>query len=250
MENLTSNDLNRAVLYNNLLRTEICLFNSNDSRIQYQHNVVKFELNLTHNGDDESEIDTANLVLSMCQIRNEMTLKKTNLKVLVTDLRGGVGASAVFVSMYEIMQLVDNAITQDNRIKNSADCIDVFAIANRLRKDRANMFEDFSIYKVVYQCLGYYGLNRETIRKHLFTTKSGKYDEDGEENGPALKLEAKFRSSNNDSQLRENIHFDEMAEYVLDEPESNDEDICVEYYDDRVKNHHNYTNIDEMSEYV
>ena len=50
--------------------------------------------------------------------------------------------------------------------------------------------------------------------------------------------------------MREDINCEENIEYVLDEPENNDEHIFGDYYDDRVKNHHNYTNIDEMSEYV
>ena len=106
------------------------------------------------------------------------------------------------------------------------------------------------IYKLVFQCLGYYGLHRKTIRKHVFTTKSGICDKDGESKGSALKWIAKFRSSNSNSHLREDINCEENIEYVLDEPENNDEHIFGDYYDDRVKNHHNYTNIDEMSEYI
>ena len=85
--------------------------------------------------------------------------------MLATDTRGGVCASAVFLSMYEIMQDVDEAITDDNKLKNSATDIDVFSIVNRLRNDRDKMIEDFSTYKLLFHCLNYYGLNRESLNQ-------------------------------------------------------------------------------------
>ena len=50
--------------------------------------------------------DIGYLVSVMCLIRSEMSLERSSLKVLTTDTRGGVGASAVFLSMYEMMQEV------------------------------------------------------------------------------------------------------------------------------------------------
>ena len=105
------------------------------------------------------------------------------------------------------------------------------------------MFEDFSSYKLVFQCLGYYGLHREAIKKQLSMAKADKY-EDGED-----QAQSGIRCDNY-NHLREENNSDEEIEYVLHEPEKIDEDIFDDYYDDSVKPHHNYTNIDEMSEYV
>ena len=68
--------------------------------------------------------------------------------------------------MYEIMQELDESLTQDNQVKQCCNPeIDVFAIVNRLRKDRDKMVEDFATYKTVFQCLNHYGLNRELFLK-------------------------------------------------------------------------------------
>ena len=69
------------------------------------------------------------VVFAICFIRSDMTLKKSSLKVLATDTRVGVGASAIFLSMYDIMQELDESINTDNQIKQSSNPdIDVFAI--------------------------------------------------------------------------------------------------------------------------
>jgi len=243
MESLTIKVLSRVKMNEHLYRTEISLYNSNDGRMQYQHKVVCFEINFEKIEDDEDEIAVSNLVISSCQIRREMALKNSNLKVLATDTRGGVGASAVFVSMYEIMQMVDNGLTEDGNIKSSADDIDVFAIANRLRKDRAKMFEDFSTYKLLFQCLGYYGLQKDTIKKQISMPRADRYEKSGNQSQSGIRWD-------NINYLREENNTDEEIEYVIHEAEKIDEDIFDDYYDDSVKPHHNYTNIDEMSEYV
>ena len=69
----------------------------------------------------------------MCVIRNDMSLKKSSLAVLVTDFRGGIGAGAAFLVLYEAMQEVDEAFTNDNQLKKFVPEIDIFAMVNRLR---------------------------------------------------------------------------------------------------------------------
>ena len=104
------------------------------------------------------------VVFAICFIRSEMTLKKSSLKVLATDTRGGVCASAIFLSMYDIMQELDESINTDNQIKQCSNPeIDVFAIVNRLRKDTDKMVEDFATYKILFQCINHYGLSRQLL---------------------------------------------------------------------------------------
>ena len=126
-----------------LRRSIICLFNTNEDGKQYKHTCIYFEVELQEIEDlvwpyegIEAFDEIGYLVSAMCLIRSEMSLEKTSLAVLTTDTRGGVGASAVFLSMYEMMQEVDEGFTTDNKLKQNATGVNIFAIANRLRKDR------------------------------------------------------------------------------------------------------------------
>ena len=165
LSEMTLKVLKRTMINNVLHRIEISLFNTNEDGLQYKHNFVYLECDFWPNEEVEGPEATEVLVSAMCLIRNEMTLKNASLKVLATDTRGGVCASAVFLSMYEIMQEVDEAITHDNKLKKSATEIDVFSIVNRLRNDRDKMIEHFSTYKLLFHCLNYYGLNREALHR-------------------------------------------------------------------------------------
>ena len=100
-----------------LQRTELSLFNTNESVDQYRHNFIYIELDFWPDNDDSSTRAIEAIVCAMCLMRNEMTLKGSSLKVLATDIRGGVGASAVFLSMYEIMQELDESLTANNKLK-------------------------------------------------------------------------------------------------------------------------------------
>ena len=66
---------------------------------------------------------------------------------------------------------VDESFTEHNELKKGAPDIDVFAIVNRLRKDRAKMIEDFSTYKLLFYCIGNYGKNR--VAYHQEVSKMG-----------------------------------------------------------------------------
>lgn len=91
--------LQRTKINENLHRTEISLFNYNESVDQYRHNFTYIELDIWPN-DDKSDPEVIETIGSaICLMRNEMTQKRSSLKVLATDTRGGVGASAVFLAI-------------------------------------------------------------------------------------------------------------------------------------------------------
>merc|ERR1719422_2630564 len=94
-----------------------------------------------------------------------MTLKESSIRVLVTDFRGGVGPSAVFLSLYELMQSVDELFFDKSQLKNSKARIDFAGTVNRLRDDREKMIENYSSYKLLFQCLQYYGTKRDIINQ-------------------------------------------------------------------------------------
>ena len=236
--------LSRTQINEHLYRSEISLINGNNSNTQYTHNFIYFEFDSWPTEETSSSKEIELLVSSMCLIRNEMTLNKSSLRVLVTDYRGGVGASAVFLAMYETMQDVDEAFTHDNQLKQSAKDIDVFSIVNRLRKDRDKMIEDFANYQLIFKCLGYYGLNHKTLiqlkRRRNFGEDRANISIVGE------KSERNFRHT-----IIEGQASNDEIEYVIDgeEGEGNDElEDC--YLTRNLDTHHKYQNIEEMSEYL
>ena len=110
-------------------------------------------------------MDTKDLVEGICRIRSEFKLEKSSLKILLHDSSGGLCGSAVFLSLHEILQKVDESFTEENQLKKSAEAIDVFNIVNNLRKDRPSMIDTYEAYKMVFLCLGYYGLNRTSLKQ-------------------------------------------------------------------------------------
>ena len=237
--------LGRSMLNKNLCRSEVNLFNTNETGNRYEHNFIQYEFDAWPNGATTSLEAIELLVKSICIIRNEMELKKSSLKILATDFRGGVGPSAVFLAMYQLMQCVDESITHDNQLKQSAQDVDVFSIVNQLRKDRDKMIEDFSTYQLLFKCLEYYGSNiyycnqgmQNTVTKRLNGQRS-------------VRTEWASPSGSRDI-LRASNTSDVGAEYVLHKPEGDDGDIFENYYcDQKVVFNHKYQNIEEMSEYL
>ena len=133
LKDLNLKIMKTTTINKHLHRTEISLCNNNESGDQHKHNSIYFELDTWFN-EEYPDPEAIEIVVSeICLIRSEMTLKKSSLKVLATDTRGGVSASAIFLSMYEIMQELDESINTDNEIKQSSNPdIDVFFIVNQV----------------------------------------------------------------------------------------------------------------------
>ena len=233
--------ISRTRINDSLDRTEFSLVNDDKSKDQYRHNVVQFELHSWPNEDDINPEDTAMVVSTICLIRNEMTAKKASLQVLVTDFRGGVGAGAVFLAMYEAMQEVDEAFTHDNQLKKSASDIDVFSIVNRLRKDRDRMVEDYDTYKFIFKCLGYYGQNRRQLNQ-MERSNEARIQRMAR---TTTELEDGFRY--NDWERNDT---NQEAVYVIDQLQGDDNNIFDEPYNISINDHNRYQNIEDMSEYI
>ena len=234
--------LSRTRVNKNLCRSEISLFNTRNAGAEYKHNFIHFEFDAwpkeKHAADESIEL----LVSSMCLMRNEMSLNKSSLKIFATDTRGGVGASALFVAMYEIMQDVDEAFTDNDRQKQSVVGIDVFEIVNRLRKDREHMIEDFSTYGLLFKCLQYYGSNRKSLNQ---LKPMEAFDRDPLKNSDE---EGTLKSGNHQT-IYGNQKNSDVIDYVLHYPNVEDNNEGV-YLERRQVEHHKYQNIEEMSEYL
>ena len=246
-EGLTLNILNRIKINDSLHRTEFSLVNDDENRDQYKHTLIHFEFHAWPNAESISLENTEMIVSAICFIRNEMTLKQSSLSVLVTDFRGGVAASAVFLALYEAMQEVDEAFTHDNQLKKSVNDIDVFAIVNRLRKDRDRMVEDYATYKALFRCLGYYGLHRVHLNQLGRKYKIGETNEINSER-LARTTTGLEGGSRYDHDGRNNS--DQEGVYVIDEMQRVDNTTLDESYNFNISDHHRYQNIEAMSEYI
>ena len=243
LKELTLQVLERTLISNILYRTEVSL-TCNDEKAQYKHTFTYFEIDNWPSEGFEASKDTKFLVSAMCLIRNEMCLKKSSLKVLVTDTRGGLGASAVFLTMYEMMQEVDEAFTSDNKLKQSVTGVDVFAIVNRLRKDRDRMIEDFPSYKLLFHCLNFYGLNRNKLSQIKPQNEMIETLEDNTIYEECVMTDEHHSYAN----------IEQMSEY-LNIPPLPKQDETLEYNPMKetigpLDDHHKYTNIEQMTEYL
>ena len=172
--------------------------------------------------------DTMALVEGICLIRDEFKLEKSSLKVLLHDPNGGIGGSAVFLSLYEIFQQIDESFTDAGQLKRSAQGVDVANIVNNLRNDRADMINNYQMYKLLFLSMGCYGSNRVRLCK-LQSKNSGAKSATAFDNGGTKKvIKRKNQPRHNDDTT-----IDDGIEYVLHEhSESNVEDPFDDYYDD------------------
>ena len=243
---LTLKILNSTQMSDQLTRFEISLMNSSTTGPLVEHRSIFYQFTSLTKNELSSLGEVDELVTAICTIRNEMKSTSTCLKVLVYDPRGGVRESALFIALYEIFELVDESFDANNRLKKSATSMDVFAIVNRLRKDRAKMVEDLFTYNFLFDCINDYGKHRITRNEQVgnASTRNNNIWVDTEENGRTLK-----------AMVDEPNHNVEV-EYVMRNPsyegnyDDHEENIFSEYYDEGITSPRTYENIEEMSEYV
>ena len=172
---LTLKVTNRTKLNQHLFRSEIALYDTSSPNDHYVHYAVCFEFSSWPRDEVRSFEDTGYIVSSFCLIRSQMKFDGSGINVLVHDSSGGVRGSALFIIMYELMEKVDESLSEDGSLKKFIEEIDVFKMVNQLRIDRANMIDDFDTYKLIFRCLGYYGPNRNTL--NLSISKNGTENE-------------------------------------------------------------------------
>ena len=200
----------RDEVHQNLIRTEMELIDP-QAEIRLRHKLVHFDFTAWQLNELSSSEETRDLLTALCLIRKEMGLEKDRLKVLVHDPEGGIGGAAVFVALYELIQMVDESFNSENRLKRPGEgCtkLEIFKIVNHMRNDRANMVNTYGYYKLLFMCLEHYVQNKShfdhLVPKKLFT-------------GPAI-----IPVENNS----ENDTMREVPEYVyIDDDINNDDNI-------------------------
>lgn len=223
----------RRKITDHLLKAEITIIDTTASGVQNIHHANYFaflEFDF-HGREITCSKDAEKFIVSICTIRNELKSQDSSLKVFVHDCRGGVKEAAAFVVLYELMQQIDESLTEENEIKRSAANIDVFKCVNRLRKDRSNAIEDYTTYKDLFLWLNYYGPNRR-----LLNQRNQRESENTVGN-------RERRDENRSERFTTSTHVEEEIEYVLHDP--NDEladDMFSDYYDNG-EMHPTYQNI-------
>ena len=231
----------RRQVSKDLIKSEISIIDMPANGVEKIHHAVCFELMSWPQDGSEVSKDAAQLVTSICWIRNEMKGRDSILKVLAHDSRGGVQGACTFVILYDLFQQVDEGLTDENKIKASASTINIFNTVNRIRKDRANAIEDLSTYQILFFCLNHYGPNRKYIQKDVSKKMSSNHLND-----------RKMQSTNGTSTFEAtSLHGNIEMEYVLHDPSYEEQNnIFSDYYDGQVTKAVTYVNIEEMSEYI
>ena len=105
------------------------------------------------------------IVLSVVLLRKEMKLEMEKATLMLHDKEGGIGSSAVILTLMQLFEQVDNNLNDENTVKNSDEKLNVFDAVNKLRMGRAGMVSNFKAYKLIYQCLKHYGHQRQVFQK-------------------------------------------------------------------------------------
>ena len=144
----------------NLIMTELEFFDATSSNTQFTHPMTLFEIT----GFPEQQLDDVsdiNAILeSICLIRKCIKVDSNGMRIMAHDPNGGISGAACVIALYSLLQSVDECINEKNEIKKFATDVDVFEVVNKLRHARANMVDDFETYKMIHQCLSYYGKNK------------------------------------------------------------------------------------------
>ena len=158
--NLSRRVLTATQIFQNLIMTEIEFFDTTSSNTQYKHPMTMFEIACWPT-DELTDAKEANAILeAICMIRKYVKGDSNNIRIMVHDSDGGIAGAACIIALYHLLQAVDESLNEKNEIKRSASDVEVFREVNKLRYLRANMVDKFSGYKMLYQCLSWYGQNK------------------------------------------------------------------------------------------
>ena len=223
----------QVMITRNLTRSEMFLSDEQSAASQTNHRVLYFEFDAWPKTETtNAKKVTFNIVSSMCFIRDEIRNgNNPSPKIFIHDSNGGIRGSAVFLAMYQLIDEVDDSLNSENKLKKYVDHVDVYGIVNRLRNDRKMMVDDFKTYKLLHQCLGYYGLNRKSLIEYVSKIKK-KMNEKGLLPKKRNRLTRIISKAKEPKYLGKNKSSQEN-EYVLFEYDENEIDAYY-YYDNWV----------------
>lgn len=127
---------------------------------QCKHGVVLFQIIRESEYGTAGSDDTGNLLRSICVIRKDIGLKKNFITIMVQDEKGGPNGADVFVTLYQLLEKFDEALSLLEYSPNGEQRINVFQTVDNIKKMRMKMISTYELYKYVHQCLGTYFQNK------------------------------------------------------------------------------------------
>ena len=145
--------------------TEIRLINISSQGNQYMHNSNIYHVHGWPEETTVSEDQIHSIVSALAMLRNDIRVEMDTAKIMLHDKLGGIGPSAIVVALLQLFEKVDDNLTDQNKLKKSAEKLDIFDTVNKLRMDRANMVSTFESYKLIYRYVEHYGNQRLVFQK-------------------------------------------------------------------------------------
>ena len=149
-------------IHPNVIKSEVELFNRT-SDIKYTHKTILLDFNAWPIRETSGEFSTEgmkNFLECLCLTRKELDRSRNNLTIVLHDADGGIGASAIFVGLYSLLQQIDEVLPIDEenspRENKKLGALDVFKTVDDLRKQRSKMVKSYTYYKLLFELLQYY----------------------------------------------------------------------------------------------
>ena len=155
--------------------------------------------------EDLTEKTVSQILTTIAVVRKEVGKGQEYVTILAHDDQGGISGAAVFVTLYDLLQIVDTAIlTKKVNTDQSKDdqTLNIYDFVRELRKKRDNMIKDFDEYTFLFKALIYYAQNKSDFDKLL---RSQHKDID-EGNVTNKEMDTKTNNAKNNEKYGYNIH--------------------------------------------
>ena len=156
----------RYKIHEQVLKSELELQNKiSSSRFSQLINVYEFnqwnKQKLKGNNSMQDRIEQ--FLQFFCLVRKELNDSKDELTVVVHDAEGGIGAAAIWIALYNLLEQYDENIARSSKervhINDEMKSLDVSKTVNDLRKQRSKMVNSFANYSFIFECIKYYSHN-------------------------------------------------------------------------------------------
>ena len=197
--------INHKKMSNHLSHTEVRLFNISAPGAQYMQNTNIYSIHGWPDAGTIADDQITDIVSTVVLLRNEMKAEMEHATLMLHDMEGGIGPSAVIVSLLQLFEQIDDNLTDENKVKTSADDLDIIDTINKLRVDRANMVSSFEKYKLIYQCVEHYGNQRLAFKRVRV------------DDSPTISVLSKVKTSTPKPKIAENIKNKKKAQEICEE---------------------------------
>lgn len=116
----------------------------------------------------KSKQATEQLLNTITYLRKEMNKAQSKMVMSVQDEKNGVSEAAVFVTLINLLEQIDEALIK--RSKTGDRSIDIYKTVNDLRSKRMQMVHKFEEYDFIFKAVVYYAKHKERY-DHMLASK-------------------------------------------------------------------------------